>query len=47
MIWYLMSKNSILGGFVKQNTPVGGGGSPLQEANRDVPLDRVAFSRLE
>ena len=25
----------------------GGGGTPLQEANRDVPLDGVAFSRLE
>ena len=24
-----------------------GGGTPLQEANRDVPLDGVAFSRLE
>ena len=24
-----------------------GGGSPLQRANRDVPLDGVAFSRLE
>ena len=25
----------------------GGGGTPLQEANRDVPLNGVAFSRLE
>ena len=25
----------------------GGGGNPLQEANGDVPLDGVAFSRLE
>ena len=25
----------------------GGGGTPLQEANGDVPLDGVAFSRLE
>ena len=25
----------------------GGGGTPLQEANRDVPLDGVALSRLE
>ena len=25
----------------------GGGGTPLQEANRDVPVDGVAFSRLE
>ena len=25
----------------------GGGGTPLQEANRDVPLDGVLFSRLE
>ena len=25
----------------------GGGGSPLQRANRDVPLDGVTFSRLE
>ena len=24
-----------------------GGGTPLQEANRDVPLDGVAFSRLD
>ena len=30
------------------NNPGGrGGGTPLQEANGDVPLDRVAFSRLE
>ena len=28
------------------STP-GGGGTPLQEANRDVPLNGVAFSRLE
>ena len=27
--------------------PGGGGGTPLQEANGDVPLDGVAFSRLE
>ena len=27
--------------------PEGGGGTPLQESNRDVPLDGVAFSRLE
>ena len=25
----------------------GGGGTPLQDGNRDVPLDGVAFSRLE
>ena len=25
----------------------GGGSTPLQEANGDVPLDGVAFSRLE
>ena len=25
----------------------GGGGTPLQEPNEDVPLDGVAFSRLE
>ena len=25
----------------------GGGGTPLQEADRDVPLDGVAFSRPE
>ena len=25
----------------------GGAGTPLQEANREVPLDGVAFSRLE
>ena len=28
------------------NTP-SPGGTPLQEANRDVPLDGVAFSRLD
>ena len=27
--------------------PPGGGGTPLQEANRDLPLDGLAFSRLE
>ena len=27
--------------------PGRGGGTPLQEANRDVQLDGVAFSRLE
>ena len=26
---------------------LGGGGTPLQEANRDVPLDGVAVSQLE
>ena len=26
---------------------LGGGGTPLQEANREVPLEGVAFSRLE
>ena len=26
---------------------LGGGGTPLQETNGDVPLDGVAFSRLE
>ena len=26
---------------------LGGGGNPLQEANREVPLEGVAFSRLE
>ena len=31
----------------KRDDPRGGGGTPLQEANRDVPLDGVAFSRLE
>ena len=25
----------------------GGGGTSLEEANRDVPLDGVAFSRLD
>ena len=25
----------------------GGGGTPFQEANRDVPLDGIAFSRLD
>ena len=28
-------------------TPGGGGGTPLKEANGDVPLDGVAFSRLD
>ena len=27
--------------------PGGGGGTPLQDGNRDVPLEGVAFSRLE
>ena len=27
--------------------PGGGGGTPLQDGSRDVPLDGVAFSRLE
>ena len=29
------------------NLDPGGGGTPLQEANGDVPLDGVALSRLE
>ena len=29
-----------------ESPPGGGGGTPLQEANVDVPLDGVAFSRL-
>ena len=32
---------------VRCNPGEGGGGTPLQEANRDVPVDGVAFSRLE
>ena len=32
---------------IRATIPGGGGGTPLQEANRDVPLDGVAFSRLE
>ena len=28
-------------------SPPGGGGTPLQEANGDVPLDGVTFSRLD
>ena len=35
----LNSRNLFSGG--------GGGGYSLQEANRDVPLDGVAFSRLD
>ena len=31
----------------KRDDPGGGGGTPLQEANRDVPLDGVAFSPLD
>ena len=27
--------------------PGGGGGTPLQEPNGDVPLDGIAFSQLE
>ena len=33
-------------GMKKALQPPGGGGTPLQEANRAVPLDWVAFSRL-
>ena len=42
--WLTCKKNSSL-----SYGPGGGGGTPLQEANRDVPLDHdgVAFSRLE
>ena len=29
------------------SVPGGGGGTPLQEANRNGPLDGVAFLRLE
>ena len=38
-------KTSTLAGFLDSKR--GEGGTPLQEANRDVPLDGVAFSRLE
>ena len=37
----------LLFGFEGHTAPGGGGGTPLQEANRDVPLNGVAFSRLE
>ena len=44
-------KTSTLAGFLDskgtQHPGGGEGGTPLQEANRDVPLDGVAFSRLE
>ena len=44
-------ETSTLAGFLDskgtQHPGGGGGGTPLQEANRDVPLDGVAFSRLE
>ena len=33
--------------FFVANYRGGVGGSPLQRANRDVPLDGVAFSRLD
>ena len=32
--------------FFSSRVPAGGGGTPLQEANGDVPLDGDAFSRL-
>ena len=32
---------------IPNRCPGGGGGTPLQEANGDVPLDGIAFSRLE
>ena len=42
-------KTSTLTGFLdsKGTQHRGGGGTPLQEADRDVPLDGVAFSRPE
>ena len=33
--------------FNSKDLKPGGGGTPLQEVNRDVPLDGIAFSRLE
>ena len=43
-------KTSTLTGFLDSKGTQhreGGGGTPLQEADRDVPLDGVAFSRPE
>ena len=40
-------KTSTLAGFLDSKGTQHPGGTPLQEANRDVPLDGVAFSRLE
>ena len=43
-------EKALMGTEIEPNCPGagrGGGGTPLQEANRDVPLDGVAFSRLD
>ena len=40
-------KGKVLESVVTECPGGGGGGTPLKEANRDVPLDGVAFSRLE
>ena len=40
------AKNCLMAGLKCAKKP-GGGGTPLQEANRDVPLDGVTFSRLD
>ena len=41
-------KTSTLAAFwIRRAHSTRGGGTPLQEANRDVPLDGLAFLRLE
>ena len=43
-LFQLFSVLFSLESMVNYLTSQGGGGTPLQEANRDVPLDGVAFS---
>ena len=42
-------EKALMGIEIEPNCPGAGrgAGTPLQEANRDVPLDGVAFSRLD
>ena len=47
VIWQIQRKYKLKIFNIFGVIPGGGGGTPLQDGNRDVPLDGVAFSRLE
>ena len=41
-------EKALMGIEIEPNCPgAGRGGTPFQEANRDVPLDGITFSRLD
>ena len=47
LYFFCRRSGPFIGFGIPNRCPGGGGGTPLQEANGDVPLDGIAFSRLE